>query len=186
MPTRPIGSAVGGRVACLRTPSAKSAYGRSSRSATARERASISRSSSGVDDEVEPGRGGEQLDGAVVVRRPEAARDDAEVGLQPLAERGCELAGVSPTIEIRAGSRPSERSSRARNGPFRSVRSPRTSSLPVTTIAARGPLGARACVSAGEAGRAVRRHGRASAETRCPRPGRHAPAVQVHAHVRGR
>ena len=34
--------------------------------------------------------------------------------------------------------RPSASSERARNGPFRSVRSPRTSSLPVTTMTARG------------------------------------------------
>src|SRR5215207_6946765 len=39
---------------------------------------------------------------------------------------------------IRAGSSPSASSERARKGPFRSVRSPRTSSLPVTTITARG------------------------------------------------
>ena len=46
--------------------------------------------------------------------------------------------GRSPTIVILAGSRPSPSACAARNGPFRSVRSPRTSSLPVTTIAARG------------------------------------------------
>ena len=49
-------------------------------------------------------------------------------------------AGSSPTIEIRAGSRPSRSSSAARNGPFRSRRSPRTSSLPVTTTNPRGRL----------------------------------------------
>jgi len=43
----------------------------------------------------------------------------------------------SPTIEIRAGSTPRRRSSEARKGPFKSVRSPRTSSLPVTTMKAR-------------------------------------------------
>src|SRR5581483_4732537 len=48
--------------------------------------------------------------------------------------------GRSPTIVIRAGSSPSDSTWSARNGPFRSVRSPRTSSLPVTTIATRGRL----------------------------------------------
>src|SRR5262245_61307354 len=43
----------------------------------------------------------------------------------------------SPTIVIVAGSSPSRTSSRARNGPLRSVRSPRTSSLPVMTSALR-------------------------------------------------
>ena len=47
---------------------------------------------------------------------------------------------ASPTIAIRAGSSPRRSASRARNGPFRSVRSPRTSSLPVTTMRARGRL----------------------------------------------
>src|SRR5204862_7789251 len=36
----------------------------------------------------------DQLDRAVVVGRPEAARDAAEVGLEPLSQRGLELAGV--------------------------------------------------------------------------------------------
>ena len=47
---------------------------------------------------------------------------------------------ASPTIAIDAGSRPRRTASAARNGPFRSWRSPRTSSEPVTTIAARGRL----------------------------------------------
>ena len=46
--------------------------------------------------------------------------------------------GSSPTISIRAGSSPRASRERARKGPFRSGRSPRTSSLPVTTITARG------------------------------------------------
>ena len=48
--------------------------------------------------------------------------------------------GTSPTIRSSAGSNPSASSERARNGPFRSVRSPRTSSDPVTTIAARSEV----------------------------------------------
>src|SRR5439155_820916 len=42
-------------------------------------------------DEVEPGRGREQLHRPVVVCRAEPSGDDAEVGLQALAERGREL-----------------------------------------------------------------------------------------------
>ena len=56
----------------------------------------------------------------------------------PSASAASSSSGRSPTIVIRAGSRPSASAWAARNGPFRSVRSPRTSSLPVTTIAARG------------------------------------------------
>ena len=93
VPTRPIGSAGSGRVACLRTPSAKSAYGRPRRSAKARAIALDLPLEFRVHDEVEPGRGREELDGPVVVRGPEASRDDAEIGLQTLAERGRELAG---------------------------------------------------------------------------------------------
>src|SRR3954447_13094438 len=45
----------------------------------------------GIDDELAPGRAREQLHGAVVVRRPETARDEAELGLQALTERRFEL-----------------------------------------------------------------------------------------------
>ena len=89
-----------------------------------------------VDDERPPGGEREQLDGAVVVCRPEAARDDEQV--VPRARRGAPpraRRGTSPTIRSSAGSIPSASSERARNGPLRSVRSPRTSSEPVTTIA---------------------------------------------------
>jgi len=46
----------------------------------------------GIDDEIEAGRGREQLDRPVVVRGPETSGDDAEIGPQPLGEGGCELA----------------------------------------------------------------------------------------------
>ncbi len=45
----------------------------------------------GVDDERPPGDPRDELDRAVVVRRPEAPRDEADVGLQALAERGLEI-----------------------------------------------------------------------------------------------
>ena len=137
-----------GSVACLRTPAAKSAYGRR---AARRPRARPPRSPSRAPRrrEVEPERRRDELDRPVVVRRAEAARDDAQ--RRPADPRRAPpraRSGGSPTIEIRAGSRPSEEPSRARNGPFRSVRSPRTSSLPVTTIAARGRR-KRLCVTVG-------------------------------------
>ena len=57
--------------------------------------------------------------------------------LEPFAERASSFLAVADDV-IRAGSTPSDSTSRARNGPFGSVRSPRTSSLPVTTTSARG------------------------------------------------
>ena len=79
----------------------------------------------------------------------------------PRASAASSSPGASPTIAIRAGSSPSASSSRARNGPFRSVRSPRTSSLPVTTIAARGRLnGPRQATS--RVGVTTSRHGSAA------------------------
>src|SRR5688572_6073785 len=50
---------------------------------------------------------------------------------------------------MRAGSRPSESTACARKGPLRSRRSPRTSSLPVATIATRGRVMQRPLVAAG-------------------------------------
>ena len=87
MPARPSESAPSGSVACLRTPVAKSAYGRPSRSAIVRETASICCSSVVVDDERAPRDARDELDRAVVVRRPETARDEAEIGLERLPER---------------------------------------------------------------------------------------------------
>ena len=75
-----------GRVACLRTPVAKSAYGRPSRSAIVREMLSICASSSSSTNERPTRDARDELDRAVVVRRPEPAGDEAEVGLERLAE----------------------------------------------------------------------------------------------------
>ena len=98
-----------------------------------------------VEDERPAGRAREQLDRAVVVGRAEPARDDEQV----VAEARREAPPRARRARRRrsrtsAGSMPSESSDRARNGPFRSVRSPRTSSEPVTTIAARGRVSRRA------------------------------------------
>ena len=49
-----------------------------------------------VDDELEPRRAREKLHGAVVVRRAEAAGDEARVGLQTLAQHRLELGGGVP------------------------------------------------------------------------------------------
>ena len=141
VPTRPTTSAPSGSVACLSTPGSKSAYGRPSRSATSRERLLDLAAQLLVDREPDAGRTREQLDRAVVVRRPEPARDDEQVVPRaPRASAAERSAGSSPTIVIRAGSMPSRSSDAARNGPFRSFRSPRTSSEPDATIAARGRL----------------------------------------------
>ncbi len=67
--------------------------------------------------------------------RPRRGRDRRP---RPSASARSRSSGRSPTIVIRSGSRPSRSASAARKGPFRSFRSPRTSSDPVTTIAARG------------------------------------------------
>ena len=78
----------------MRTPGAKSAYGRRSRSAIRRETPSISASSCGIDDELAAGGGGEELDRAVVVRRTEPAGDHEQVGVEPFVERGPQLVGT--------------------------------------------------------------------------------------------
>ena len=44
--------------------------------------------------EPDAGGAGKQLDRAVVVRRPEPARDDEQIGLESFAERALELGGV--------------------------------------------------------------------------------------------
>ncbi len=57
----------------------------------------------------------------------------------PARSAASRSAGSSPTIVIPAGSTPRRSRSAARYGPFRSERSPRTSSEPDATIAARTP-----------------------------------------------
>ena len=112
--------------------------------AARRSRARSPRSRCSSASSTTSGRAGDardELDRAVVVRRPEPAGDEAEIGLEAAREaRARDPRRRSPTITIRAGSRPSRTASAARNGPLRSWRSPRTSSVPVTTMAARGRL----------------------------------------------
>ena len=92
-----------------------------------------------VDAHAQPGDLRHDRDGAVVVGRAEpAGRRDEIRGATASATAASSSAGSSPTTWIRVGSTPSASRERARNGPFRSVRSPRTSSLPVTTMTARG------------------------------------------------
>ena len=74
--------------------------------------------------------------------RPEPAGDDEEVGGEALASAASRSPGSSPTTVMRAGSMPRRRSDEVRNGPLRSLRSPRTSSEPDATIAARATGGA--------------------------------------------
>ena len=94
MPAIPTTSAPSTSVACLRTPCSKSAYGRSSRSAIdARDRLDLGVQRL-VDDQLTARGTRHQLDRAVVVRRPEPARDAAEIGLEPLAQRRLELGRV--------------------------------------------------------------------------------------------
>ena len=93
MPTSPIGIAVAGRVACLRHACGEVRVG-TLQPLRDRTRAGLDLALELlVDDQVEPRRGREQLHRPVVVGRAEAPRDDAEVGLQALAECGRELAG---------------------------------------------------------------------------------------------
>ena len=97
-----------GSVACFARPAAKSAYGRRSRSATARDHASICASSSSSSDEPAPGRAREQLDGAVVVGRPEPAGDEHRSARARRASACSSSSASSPTIAISSRLEPSE------------------------------------------------------------------------------
>ena len=127
------------RLLASRPPRSRRSRGASARRRS-REIASISLSQRRVDHELATRGGGEQLDRAVVVGRAEAARDEQQVGARerrPRAPRPAPRPVADdrdpPPARGRGG-----RARAARNGPLRSFRSPRTSSLPVTTIAARG------------------------------------------------
>ena len=74
-----------------------------------------------------------QLDGAVVVRRPEPARDDAEIRLQPQIERSLELVLVVADDRDRRGleAETDELAGEKRAVAVRAVAA--TSSLPVIT-----------------------------------------------------
>ena len=91
----PEDAAPSGTVACLRTPCAKSAYGRFSRSATRARQPSICASSSSSTSSSSPRDLGDDLDRAIVVGRAEAARAGDEVGRgERVAQRRLELGGV--------------------------------------------------------------------------------------------
>ena len=95
MPASPSDSAPSGSVACLRTPASKSAYGRRIRSATSARDVLDLALEVGADLELAPGDPRDDLDRAVVVRRPEAARDGDEVRVADgLAERPLELGRI--------------------------------------------------------------------------------------------
>ncbi len=135
VPASPTTTAPSGSVRLLADARARSRRrGVASRSAIARETRSISSAERLVDARgasPAPARAARpcgRRGSARGRRRRRAGRARA-----PRRVRRSSSSGRSPTIAIRAGSSPSESSSRARNGPFRSVRSPRTSSLPVTT-----------------------------------------------------
>ena len=75
-------------------PGWKSAYGRLKRSEIRLEMPSISARSALVEHQLPPGDVREELDRAVVVRRPEPAGGDAELVAEPLVERRVELVRV--------------------------------------------------------------------------------------------
>ena len=140
VPARPSEIAPSGSVACLRTPVVNSVYERPSRSAIAREMAPISRSSASSRMSERPATRATSStvrSSCVGPRPPETRQRSAS---KPSRNACSRSSTRSPTIAIRAGSSPRRTTSAARNGPLRSCRSPRTSSEPVTTIAARGRL----------------------------------------------
>ena len=108
------------------------------RSANAREIASISRSRLSSTTSARPATRAtiSTVRSSWVGPRPPETRQRSAVN--PSASARSRSSGRSPTMVIRSGSSPRRSASDARNGPLRSVRSPRTSSLPVTTTAARG------------------------------------------------
>ena len=140
VPARPREIEPSGRVACFRTPALKSSYGRRRRSAIIRETAPICSSSSGSSTSGRPATRATSstVRSSCVGPRPP---DTRQRSASNASRKAWSRSGMpSPTMKIDAGSRPSRTASAARNGPFRSCRSPRTSSDPVATMAARGRL----------------------------------------------
>ena len=138
VPARPREIPPSGSVACLRTPVANSVYERPRRVANACEISPIRRSSSSSRTSGRPATRATSStvrSSCVGPRPPETRQRSAS---KPWANALSRSSTRSPTIAIRTGSRPSRTASAARNGPLRSWRSPRTSSEPVTTIAACG------------------------------------------------
>jgi len=115
---------------------------RFNRVATRREISSIWAASSSSVCSVTPAAPCEQLDRAVVVCRTEPTRDDEQVVSETFAERGLEIGRFVADDRDARRSMPSRSSEAARTGPLRSCRSPRTSSEPDATMAARSRTGA--------------------------------------------
>ena len=90
----PSETAPSGSVACFRTPGAKSAYGRRMRSANRPRDLLDLGLERCVDVQPTTRHARHELDRPVVVGRPEAARDEADVGLEPLAQGRLELVRV--------------------------------------------------------------------------------------------
>ena len=107
VPARPMEIAPSGSVACFRTPCAKSAYGLPRRSANDRETASISASRPLSTTRLDVGGPCDHLHRAVVVCRSQPPGHDAEVGRNASRRAASSSRGASPTIVMRAGSRPS-------------------------------------------------------------------------------
>ena len=110
VPARPSEIAPSGSVACLRTPGCE--VGVRPAAAARRPRARRARSPRRAPRRAtssRPAACASELDRAVVVRRPEPAGDEAQVGLRaPPRSAASSSSGRSPTIVIRAGSRPSD------------------------------------------------------------------------------
>ena len=140
VPASPSETAPSGSDACLRTPAAKSAYGRRSRSATPRETPSISRCELLVDAQRRgrsPRASSSTVRSSCVGPRPPERMQRSAA--EPSRERRRELlravADDDDPRRLEAEARQLLRRGTARS---RSRRSPRTSSLPVTTTTARG------------------------------------------------
>ena len=118
-----------------RTPGSKSAYGPAQPLGDrAGDALDLARRSSSSTRSGSAGGARDELDGAVVVRRAEPARDDAEVGAEPLARARPRARPRRRRRSMIAPARARGARARARGtGRCGPLRSPRTSSLPVTT-----------------------------------------------------
>ena len=146
VPTSPTHSAPSGSVACLRTPGAKSAYGRSSRVATERDSSSIAASSSSSTCSPTPA----AWASSSIVRSSCVGPSPPETTSRSCASPARSAGSRSPGRRRRSRSRPgrrraarrSAREDTARSGPTgRRARAP----SPTPTIAARTPVVSAAC-----------------------------------------
>ncbi len=139
VPARPTMTAPSGTVACLRTPGGEIRV-RTAKPFRRRARALLDlpfEVGNSHQIEARPRSRGAPPSGRRASARARLKRREGRARGRR-ARRVASSSGASPTTVIRVGSIPSEKSARAKNGPFASVRSPRTSSDPVTTTAARG------------------------------------------------